>query len=209
MQSLQEQEPANFTSSDDTDIYHALQVRTQRPLTLQDTIDLSELQNVYTGDLDALKKKRKHKKGKKGKKKKKQKQPTLPRHTSPDSPSRSNKFLTPLGYTQFYLSLDEHNENDGWGPDGAELKKARPLPQFEVEYTTMSEAELGKLASEVQEAGRQLLRPDGSLKRDPALTPYQLPDLTIGSWLKLARMVTESKSAWKEYEKRIYVSALG
>ncbi|BEI80477.1 hypothetical protein CcaverHIS002_0110060 [Cutaneotrichosporon cavernicola] len=51
---------------------------------------------------------------------------TRPRYASPDSPSRSNKPFTTLGYTQFYI------------PNLDQPKKSQALPGWEIEYTTFS-----------------------------------------------------------------------
>lgn len=50
-----------------------------------------------------------------------------PRYSSPESPSRSNKPLTPLGFTQFFLPDIEDQKNK---------------PKFKVEYTTFKTKEL-------------------------------------------------------------------
>ncbi|GAC98985.1 hypothetical protein PHSY_006582 [Pseudozyma hubeiensis SY62] len=49
-------------------------------------------------------------KKRKGKKHKKKKRKALPRHASPDSPSRTNTYLSLLGYSQWVMDIDEQNE---------------------------------------------------------------------------------------------------
>ena len=49
-------------------------------------------------------------KKRKGKKHKKKKRKSLPRHASPDSPSRTNTYLSLLGYSQWVMDIDEQNE---------------------------------------------------------------------------------------------------
>lgn len=56
-------------------------------------------------DLEVSKKKKKHNKDKKKKKKKKR-----PKHTSPNSPSRSNTYLSLLGFSQWTLDINEANK---------------------------------------------------------------------------------------------------
>ena len=76
----------------------------------------------------------------------------LTRHTSPHSPSRTKSYLTPLGYTQYYLPLPLVNENSGYGPGphGAALLKKRgehgirPTAGWEIEYTTYSAKNLAR-----------------------------------------------------------------
>lgn len=92
--------------------------------------------------------------------------PKIPRHASPDSPSRSKKFLTPLGYTQFFLDLDRANKHDGFGSKEAVdvwkeadevtdaaaeghrtiasvvKKEARTMPEWSIEYTTFTTKKL-------------------------------------------------------------------
>ncbi|SPO22839.1 related to PPN1 - vacuolar endopolyphosphatase [Ustilago trichophora] len=49
-------------------------------------------------------------KKRKGKKHKKKKRRALPRHASPLSPSRTNTYLSLLGYSQWVMDIDEQNE---------------------------------------------------------------------------------------------------
>lgn len=85
---------------------------------------------------------KKHKK----KKNKRPAPPPPPRHSSPYSPSRSNTYLTPLGYTQYYLNLTRANLHLGYGPGltGKRLLEERgkngrrEYPTWEVEYCTFS-----------------------------------------------------------------------
>lgn len=160
----------------------------------QQILDFKTSNEVTPLDLDALKKKKKkHKK----KHKKKKPSPSLPRHTSPDSPSRTNRFLTPLGYVQYYLPLDLPNMNDGWGPDAASFKSNhRPWPEWQIEYSTLDESRL-----------HRVLDISSQSTTNTKVTTLDLPDLTIGSWLQFARQVAKNDKSWNKYERRIYVSS--
>jgi len=103
-----------------------------------------------------------------------------PWHSDPDSPSRSNQRWTPLGFSQYYL------------PSIKDANKSHP-PHFELEYVTYSVADLHP--REGLEDDFQYPIP---LKHLPAplwnattskskYAPYGMGDLTIGSWIKLAR----------------------
>lgn len=219
------------------------------------TTPASYFLNLWDATIPDPFKSKKDKKNKKKKKKKKAPKPK-PRHSSPLSPSRTNRFLSPLGYTQYYLDLERANLNDGFGPDSSrftmgknnnkteEKRKERPSPQFEIEYMTFG-AE--KLAREILGCGdqessipRELLPPrillaldmlDRDLvpgkelderelerkvvelakilkeEKEGELVPYGFEDLTIGSWIKLARRLGEDKQEWKGYKRRMYVSS--
>jgi endopolyphosphatase len=149
--------------------------------------------------------KNKKKKKKRKKKKRKKKKPKKPRHASPDSPSRTNRFLTPLSYTQFFLDLDEANRNDGWGRHGhgnlsAEAKERPPFPEWKVEYTTSKPLPLPPSPAGGEEASSD------KAPRD-RWTSYGLPDLTIPRWLGLARKLAKRKAEWKVYARHMYVSS--
>jgi len=158
------------------------------------------------------------------------KRPTLPpRFYSPTAPSVINTYLTPIGFTQFYIDLARANDHDGYGPgeDGAaRLAKGgpRPSPQYEVEYTTWGKKTLVRglkgewgqpapvpvevLPSKVSAALKSGdAGPAEKAVKKLGLTPYGMKDLTVGSWIKLARKVTGSKTAWHRFETRMFVSS--
>lgn len=206
---------ADNSTSDLLEWHESLTSLTQSPFALQ-----SSLKQWHTSSMEELLRKKKKKKGKKNKKKKR---PVLRRHVSPSSPSRHNRFLTPLGYTQFYLPLHKINKHDGWGPTPPDKSdKARPLPGFEVEYVTSTHQQLAKLALEMHKDGRELSPMISELieddddhvkltdkleKLENNLAPYSMSDLTIQNWLKLAKKLASDDKAWKGFEKRIYVSS--
>lgn len=183
-------------------------------------------------DLQQKKKKKKNKK-----KHRKSPAPPLPRHADPNSPSRRNTFLSPLGYTQFFIDLDEANANDGHGKSVqgvaayAEGKDERAMPEWKIEYTTFTASKLaaGLLGLGAQPAplpastvphflASQVGDPkDGQAGTRMAkvaetlqrhdLVPYALEDYTIKSVLKLGRRLGKNDKAWKAYTKRMYVGS--
>ncbi|KAK4704578.1 hypothetical protein P7C70_g1627, partial [Phenoliferia sp. Uapishka_3] len=193
---------------------------------------------VITFLSNSLIKKRKDKK-KKRKKHHKRPAPRMPRHFSPDSPSLTNKYLSPLGYTQFYIDLDDANLHSGFGP-GEEaqqleaestLLSKRPSPNWDVEYVTFgAEAYAKGLLGKGQEGGpvtvgalpiemrRAMEESEGSSEasrekdlvkrlKEGKLVPYELEDLTVGSWVGLARRVVKNKKRWRKFVKKMFVGS--
>jgi len=136
-----------------------------------------------------------------------------PRYYSKHSPSRSNKPLTPLGYAQFYLpDIDQQTDSaPGWILEYTTFKLKNLLPgwMFNTSDThtqplpvplhllpnydpTLSDSqddlkdkEKGKLAEFVK-----------SLK---PYTPWKMRDLTIPSYVHLARKLVAEKKMWKKF----------
>ncbi|KAF8812426.1 hypothetical protein BYT27DRAFT_6418082 [Phlegmacium glaucopus] len=111
-----------------------------------------------------------------------------PWHSDPAAPSRSNERWTPLGYVQYYLpSLEQAN-------------KTHP-PQFELEYMTYA---LDSLHPDPERDSEESftypvpvkLLPEslrkGGVKKSK-YTPYKMKDLTIPSWIRLARRLADGK----------------
>ncbi|SCZ88506.1 BZ3500_MvSof-1268-A1-R1_Chr10-2g02982 [Microbotryum saponariae] len=169
---------------------------------------------------------------KKKKRRKQQPRRRLPRYSSPNAPGRSNRFLTPLGFTQYYLELDQANEFEGFGSEAAWQKGGdRPRPVWNVEYVTMpaetvarrlmegggdsEETDLDPFVSSAVWPAEVLnaTQSGGSVEdvvqmlRQLDLTPYELDDLTLGSWLCLARRIAKGGKAWKNFRKRMFVSS--
>jgi endopolyphosphatase len=75
-----------------------------------------------------------------------------PRYNSPASPSRTNRFLSPLGFTQLCVDLQVFNQRDGFGPSllgnssdaGAEGEEGRREPEWAIEYTTYTASSLAQ-----------------------------------------------------------------
>lgn len=121
-------------------------------------------------------------KGRKHRKKKKP-VPRLPRYSSPQSPSRTNRYLTPLGYTQYYLPLHQHQS-----------------PNWTIEYITYpAENMINYLPGHVYD--------NSTASERTVEAPYQLKEWTIPNLLNLAKDLAGSRKLWKEYVRRMYVSS--
>ncbi|KAI9632969.1 Metallo-dependent phosphatase-like protein [Dioszegia hungarica] len=129
---------------------------------------------------------------------------TRPRYYNKTSPSRSNVPLSALGYTQFYLP----------GVDGPK----NVTPEWQIEYSTFKPdrliaAEEGQpgpvpvhllpqydegvfAALEASGEGERVRKFKQGLKR---ITPWRMKDLTIGSYVKLARKLVAEKKMWKQF----------
>ncbi|GMK57666.1 hypothetical protein CspeluHIS016_0405000 [Cutaneotrichosporon spelunceum] len=160
-----------------------------------------------------------------------------PRYASPDSPSRSNRPFTTLGYTQFYI------------PDLDQLKKPKTPPEWEIEYTTFPASSLlpESLTNGIRKYGQPppvpyhllpafdpdivdvmtaeevaLLDAEGDLPRGSILaeskkeeffraikriTPWKLKDLTIKNYVKFARRLASDKKAFKKFILYMFVSS--
>lgn len=135
----------------------------------------------------------------------------LPRYYDKRSPSRKNGPLTPLGYTQFYLpDIDTNHET---------------APEWQVEYSTFKLRKLfpnqtedmeqpppvplhllpgfepallaDQVDGETQETREKRVEAFMSgLKR---ITPFKMKDLTIGSYIKLARELVAVKKMWNKF----------
>lgn len=176
------------------------------------------------------------------------------------APVRSNRFLSPLAYTQFFVRLPRANKHGGYGPGrkGKARKDAggeRPQLEWEVEYTTATrerflEAAVGEgtlpllFPKELAPADlrnltaieAQTLLGDPDLDLDPEdgedeeaeddgdddvaavkkkgkrrkwmkLVPWSMEELTLGSWIELARRLGKGKKAWDTYRRFMVVSA--
>ncbi|KAI5124972.1 hypothetical protein M0805_007398 [Coniferiporia weirii] len=127
--------------------------------------------------------------------------PKKPQHASADAPSRTNRLWTPLGYAQYWLpKMDRANEST--------------RPKYKLEYTTFKPSSLhpasgaypiplkelpkslrggGETGAETGEIGK---------KKKTKETPYGLADLTVGSWLGLARELGDGKKAHEKVRAR-------
>ncbi|RDB22520.1 Endopolyphosphatase [Hypsizygus marmoreus] len=124
-------------------------------------------------------------------------------YTDPESPSRSNKQWTPLGYAQYYL------------PNLKDANKTHE-PRFKLEYLTFPPQLLHPPA--VRADGRHDFRYPIPLRHLPRslrnastteskYAPYGMADLTIGSWMKLAQELGDanSKKLRKRFRKYMYM----
>lgn len=128
------------------------------------------------------------------------------------SPARQNRFLTPLGYSEWHLDLDEANEAHVARPVDP------PLPVFQLEYATYPTAELWQeylsCSAPTQEQAqppvpRALLDAElarhhaspgngscGGFELPAALrskTDWEYPALTVGAYLDLALRLRTSR----------------
>ncbi|KXN86281.1 Endopolyphosphatase [Leucoagaricus sp. SymC.cos] len=104
-----------------------------------------------------------------------------PWYSDSDAPSRKSQAFTPLGYAQYYM------------PDISEANKTHP-PHFELEYVTypVSALQPGGSGDEkefvypvpLQHLPRSLRAGNRTSSR---YAPYEIDDLTIGSWVGLGR----------------------
>ncbi|PPQ94043.1 hypothetical protein CVT25_009891 [Psilocybe cyanescens] len=111
-----------------------------------------------------------------------------PWNSDPNAPSRMNQRWTPLGYAQYYI------------PELEKANKTHP-PQFELEYLTYPPD--GLHPKKEKNAERDFLYPVPvkllpEPLRDPGVVkskyaPYGMQDLTIPSWIRLARQLAEGK----------------
>jgi endopolyphosphatase len=191
-------EPSQFfpTIEDDSTDFEI----TKKPSTL--SFILQTLRSPQSTFVDLLKKRRKHKHHHKKKKSKH----SLKRHISPHSPSRSNRFLSLLGYEQYYLDLFKVNKH----PDHK--------IEWELEYVTFGKEHLAEVLVarndsllqdlDVSTTTERIHQTTELLQKKSHLTPYEMPDLTVGAWLKLAHRLAKDESLWSGFKNRIYVSAL-
>ncbi|KAJ7682793.1 endopolyphosphatase [Mycena polygramma] len=111
-----------------------------------------------------------------------------PWHSDPDAPSRSNQLWTPLGYAQYYIPhLEDGNKTNA--------------PSFKLEYVTYEPAKLGG-SDGVYPVPRKNL-PSKVKKKQ---TPYRLEDLTVGSWVGLARGMGASKKLRSLFKRYMYMT---
>lgn len=140
-----------------------------------------------------------------------------PRYYSKHSPSRSNKPLTPLGYAQFYLpDVDKQTESaPGWLLEYStfKLKNLLPgwmfnttddhtqplpvplhlLPSYDPDLTPDSLAQAGEGSDELKS------KRDDFVKALKKVSPWKMRDLTIPSYVHLARKLVAEKKLWKKF----------
>ncbi|KAF4574592.1 hypothetical protein EYR36_005940 [Pleurotus pulmonarius] len=163
------------------------------------------------GEIQGKKRKHRHERGKHGDKGSEcKKEPyknswkchlNEPWHSDPDSPSRRNQRWTPLGYAQYYLpNLENANKSH--------------KPKFKLEYLTFPLSKLHPDGDAVKQKfdypvpvhhlPRSLQEGNVSTSR---YAPYSMEDLTIGSWVELARRLGNSKESKlrKRFKKLMYL----
>jgi len=139
-------------------------------------------------------------------------------HNNATSPSRTNTALTPLGYSQFVIDNLDFNEST--------------IPRYTLEYMTYSLAVLDEASNYPipyhllpvvllnRSSSSSPLPPHQTptstagvkLRSAKDLTPYKIADLTIPSYLKLARRLGKGATAkkkgkiWKRYTRYMYLN---
>ncbi|KGB78065.1 endopolyphosphatase [Cryptococcus deuterogattii R265] len=140
-----------------------------------------------------------------------------PRHYSKRSPSRTNRALSPLGYTQFYLpSMMNQKKKPEWEIEYTTYKVKKLVPSSPENTTQPLPVPLHLLPdydprifskpenkTEEKEVAKKRAKFYKAVK---AVTPYRMKDLTIGSWVKLARMLVLEKKRWKKFAELMVVS---
>ncbi|KAG6817416.1 hypothetical protein H0H87_009061 [Tephrocybe sp. NHM501043] len=124
-------------------------------------------------------------------------------NSDPESPSRSNKLWSPLGYAQYYL------------PD-LEAANAKHKPKFKLEYLTFAPEQLHPPENST---GRKFHYPIPLVQlpkslQDSGVTeskfaPYMMADLTIGSWVELAQRLgdRQEKKLRGRFRKYMYMGS--
>ncbi|WVO13727.1 hypothetical protein L204_101349 [Cryptococcus depauperatus] len=139
-----------------------------------------------------------------------------PRHYSKNSPSRRNRALSPLGYTQFYLpSINQQKEEPQWEveysthkirhlvPPSHNLSQPIPIPLHLLPEYDPQIFSIPKNKSDRKEILKKRENFYQALKN---ITPYKMKDLTIGSYIKLARMLVLEKKMWRKFAELMLVS---
>lgn len=98
-----------------------------------------------------------------------------------------------------------------WMP-GMENGTVEEEPEWELEYITHKVSALHPRRGE--EGGFVYPIPPGLLpgalqeggEGGERFAPYEMDDLTIGSWMALARRLGKEKKKWKEFKKFMYLS---
>lgn len=149
-----------------------------------------------------------------------------PRYFNRTSPSRSNKPLTPLGYAQWYLpELDTSGPsrpewkleyttyklanllpggfggNGSHGERGSTWEQPPPVPLRLLPGYDEAKAEA---EAEASKGGKGDGDKDGDkraafLKAMKKMTPWKMKDLSIPSYVKLARKLVAEKKLWSQF----------
>lgn len=104
-------------------------------------------------------------------------------HSDGQSPSRSNREWTPLGYAQYYMR-----------------KLGREGPRVELEYVTYT---IEGLQAVPEEQLPEELRLSGV--RSSKYVAYKMRDLTIGSWLRLGGAVGRTERLRRKFREYMFM----
>lgn len=139
-----------------------------------------------------------------------------PRYYSKHSPSRSNKPLTPLGYAQFYLpDIDKQTDSaPGWILEYTTFKLRNLLPGWMFNTTDQHtqplpvplhllpnyDPSLSSTAEQgVKGKDKEKDKLEEFVKSLKPYTPWKMRDLTIPSYVHLARKLVAEKKMWKKF----------
>jgi endopolyphosphatase len=139
-----------------------------------------------------------------------------PRYYSKHSPSRSNKPLTPLGYAQFYLpDIDKQTDSaPGWILEYTTFKLKNLLPGWMFNTTDQHTQPLpvplhllpnydASLSSNAEQGlkgkDKEKDKLEEFVKSLKPYTPWKMRDLTIPSYVHLARKLVAEKKMWKKF----------
>ncbi|KAJ4478099.1 endopolyphosphatase [Lentinula aciculospora] len=118
-----------------------------------------------------------------------------------DGPSHTSRSWTPLGYAQYFI------------PHLKDADKSHHPPRYRLEYTTLPASALlpGKGQNKTEFRYpiplRNLPKSVRKGKMKKKYFPYGMQDLTIGSWLELARRLgnTKEKELRKKFRQYMYL----
>ena len=138
-------------------------------------------------------------------------------HSDKHAPSRMNRLWSPLGYSQvnciFFLRVLGDKGAQFYLPELGKANESRS-PVWELEYVTYKpsalhpplDADETEIARFVYPIPPQLLPSElRNASGKPKLAPYGMADLTIGSWVKLARKLAKKKKLWKRFKEYMYL----
>jgi endopolyphosphatase len=118
-------------------------------------------------------------------------------HSDPDSPARTNRRWTPLGFAQAsHCATGTPAANrivQYFFADAASRKAGKPV-KFELEYTTFHKDALLPANGTDARAFVYPIPPrhlPRSLEDKGKWTPYKMEDLTVKNWMKLARKLAD------------------
>jgi len=117
-------------------------------------------------------------------------------HSDPEAPSRKNGLMSPLGFVQYYL------------PDLADASETY-TPKWKLEYMTYGLSMFEKNGSDgaPEVIPRQNIPKSLRNGRGDKYAPYSMDDLTIPSWIELARRLGdgENRELRKKFRKYMFM----
>jgi endopolyphosphatase len=139
-------------------------------------------------------------------------------HSDEHAPSRTNTLWSPLGYSQviciFSLRGPPGDKGEQFYMPALGTANETHPPEWELEYVTYelsalqppedaTEAEVAKFVYPIPPT--LLPRELKKTARETRFAPYGMKDLTIRSWVKLARKLGKKKKLWKRFKEYMYL----